>query len=228
MTTDTSNQNMENELFSAENDMLGGNRPTYDNVIWKNLKVEGDSVHGTYLGRFIKKDERFNNYNVIYKIKTTEGVTFVSFAATKRMVHEAMDKVKLGQVIGFRHEGKFKTKSGFMSNKIGVFQKADLVDSNWLSQATPVELSPENTKIDLSVINGQQQFTAPQTQAYVAPQPQAQPQVQSAGNELLNQVLQAAMETLGKNDPQTIADATGLAFSPENYAQILFKLKLGK
>lgn len=99
------------------------------------FKNVGDSVQGTYIDVRNGTDS-FNNQQTIYVIQDAAGKIWnLGFRLSNAVVHERMNGIRLGQIIGFRYdeERDSKRNPGTKVKIIRIYADPKLVDSEWLA-----------------------------------------------------------------------------------------------
>lgn len=92
----------------------------------------GDAVQGTYIGKS-RAMGKFGE-QVLYILQDKEGnVWNVPFGLTKTIVHDKMDGVKFGQIIGFKFDESRPNDKGNDAKIIRVYENPKFIDRAWLS-----------------------------------------------------------------------------------------------
>lgn len=102
------------------------------------LKVKGDAVQGTFIDVQFGKDS-FDNDQVIYVLKDKEGKIWnVGFKLTNKFIQEQMEKVRFGQIVGFRVDDivESKQRKGIMVKYIHAYSDIKNVDTAWIAEQT--------------------------------------------------------------------------------------------
>lgn len=193
---------------------------------WKKDKV-GDKIQGTYIDRKIVFNQLSGKEQNIYILKLENGEIWNVGGGnidnvTKKVaaIDSQMQYIRKGQIVEFRYvEERPSKRTGMDPTKIvQVYANKDVVDKEWL---------------DNNMIENVQETFGPVTPAGEVDINKIdlggnKPAV-SAEDELLNTIGELAMKKLAVSDPSqielAIAKATKLALIPENYEDIVAKLK---
>ena len=128
-----------------------------DRPKWAKLAHIGDSIQGTYVDRHGSIDG-YGHKQIVYVIKTKDGLTNVAFRENKFDVHNDMKTAKLGQIVGFKYlsDATIKNKLGQKVN-IKIYRAAhdptdtSTFDQEWIKEKggtlvePPVVTYPEQT-----------------------------------------------------------------------------------
>lgn len=101
----------------------------------------GDSIQGTYID--IRNGiDSFGNQQTIYVLQDTNGKVWnLGFRLTSLVIHERMNGVKFGQIVGFRFDEHRDSKRnpGTKVKIIRIYADPKLVDQEWLDHQKSVE-----------------------------------------------------------------------------------------
>lgn len=181
------------------------------------FKEVGDQVQGTYIGKRTDEKDSFNNDVIVYELLTSDGIKNIAFTLTKK-IHEDMNHVKFGQIIGF----KYISKDKFMKNgketefkNIKVFADAKIVDKEWLDSHKGGKVNDSgagliNTDNSDNLDNFMKDLETPEG---------------SKTDHQLKKITELANQKLHITNPLEVKDAvmekTGLAFIESNYTKII-------
>ena len=99
------------------------------------FKNVGDSVQGTYIDVRNGTDS-FGNQQVIYVLQDKSGKVWnLGFRQTAMVIHERMNGVRLGQIVGFKfdEERDSKRNPGTKVKIIRVYADPKFIDSEWIA-----------------------------------------------------------------------------------------------
>lgn len=192
---------------------------------WASFPQVGDNVQGTYVGVREGVDS-YDNEQFIYELldRKNNEIINVGIKKTKIPVVKTMERVKLGQIIGFVREEDGKSKDGKSTfHKIEVKQDPKIVDREWLEEYAKYANLPsavrEQVATPASSLDAQ--FDA------MAGQDDEPPFL--TDEEYLKGIAEFARKKLGVTDPATVKDAvmeaTDLPFIKSNYQEIYETLK---
>jgi hypothetical protein len=105
------------------------------------FKNVGDEIQGTYIDVRNSIDS-FNNQQTIYVIQDAEGKVWnLGFRQTSIVVHERMNGIKFGQIVGFRfdEERDSKKNPGTKAKIIRIYADPKFVDQEWLAHQKEIE-----------------------------------------------------------------------------------------
>lgn len=107
---------------------------------WAKFVNDGDSVQGTYVGKILGQKDGYGNEQIIYQLLQEDGkIVNVGFGLNKKVLHQDMEPVKFGQIIGFRFKGTVSVKDKRTGRPVNVkdfalHQDPKIVDANWLQE----------------------------------------------------------------------------------------------
>lgn len=126
--------NQDFDIFSAAKPQDG------EFAKWKNI---GDSVQGTYIDSR-KGVDSFGNHQTIYVLQEKDGgkVWNAAFNDMATVIHEKMNTVRYGQIVGFRFDEEKDSKKmpGKKAKIIRIYADSRLVDEEWLAAQQKLEL----------------------------------------------------------------------------------------
>lgn len=101
---------------------------------WATFKDIGDSFQGTYIGKSKAIDSYSNPQTVYELLQKGGGVIRVGFRDTKTPIHDRMNNIRFGQIVGFKYTEDVPSKEKGRSpmKNIRIFADAKLVDEAWL------------------------------------------------------------------------------------------------
>jgi hypothetical protein len=105
------------------------------------FKNVGDSIQGTYIDKRNGIDS-FNNAQTIYIIQDATGKVWnLGFRQTAVVIHERMNGIRFGQIVGFRfdEERESKRTPGTKIKIIRIYADPKLVDQKWLDDRKAIE-----------------------------------------------------------------------------------------
>ena len=205
---------------------------------WFKFTSPGDSIQGTYVGKIVgMKSPAYNQEQIVYQLLGTDGkVTNVGFGLNKKFLHQDMEQVNFGQIIGFKFKGTIAVKnrvSGMMVNvkDYALHQDPKIVDEKWLAENK--DSMPTVTKVSGDVAQAAEEAADAEYEAageqVVNDVPFSTPG--SLTNEdKLKAIEKLAKEKLGATTPATVKslvmEKTGLAYIPVQYDKILEALTI--
>lgn len=206
------------------------------------FKDIGDQVQGTYIGKRPNTvKDNFGNDQNIYMIEAEDGVKLVGFKVASKP-DKQMEYVKPGQIIGLKYAGKVKWINKKNGNKeteskdIQLFADPKIVDQAWLDaheggdiqdsllkeDITPVDNSSDEDETNAPSGSGFGDFDTP------VPQEGSAAAIKNEQDKL-REIALLASNKLNITDSSKIKDAvmeaTGIAFIPANYDDIISQLK---
>jgi hypothetical protein len=209
-------------------------------VEWASFKEIGDSYQGTYIGKY-KAINKYNQSQTIYELLDAAGkIIKVGVLDTKKIFHNVMDHVFLGQIVGFKYTENKPSKNGTGNDTkiIAIWQDPKIVNQEWidrqkeLSQINKAELIGATS---MEETEGDEDPTGDGWGAFGTPtKADEQPVEAPTVNELdakLKLISELAQSKIGvSGDANVIKDkvmeVTGLAFLPVNYDKIISQLQL--
>jgi len=110
------------------------------------FKNVGDGVQGTYIDMRNGKDS-FGNEQAIYVLQDASGKIWnLGFRQTNAVIHERMNGIQFGQIVGFRLDElrdskRLKNQDGSPTKVkiIRIYADSKLVDQDWLNHQKEVE-----------------------------------------------------------------------------------------
>ena len=105
------------------------------------FKEVGDSLQGTYIDAR-KGTDSFGNAQTIYVIQDSDGKIWnAGFRDTQVFIHERMNNIRFGQIIGYRFDEnrESKKKPGTMAKIIRVYADPKFVNQEWLNSRKELE-----------------------------------------------------------------------------------------
>ena len=105
------------------------------------FKNVGDSIQGTYIDVRNGIDS-YGNQQTIYVIQDSKGEVWnLGFRMTALVIHERMNGIKFGQIVGFRFDEHRDSKKnpGTKVKIIRIYADPKLVDQEWLEHQKAVE-----------------------------------------------------------------------------------------
>ena len=101
---------------------------------WMTWKTIGDAIKGTYIDKFEKVDG-YGNPQIVYVLKNSSGQYNVGFRKTTPQVHDEMNRVQFGNVVGFKFDEEKHTKAhptGIKAKIIRAYVDPKMIDQNWM------------------------------------------------------------------------------------------------
>jgi hypothetical protein len=129
------------------------------------FKSVGDSIQGTYIDVRNGIDS-FGNQQTIYVIQDKEGKVWnLGFRQTALVIHERMNGIKFGQIVGYRfdEERESKRNPGTKVKIIRIYADPKLVDDAWLEHQRQVEATyskPSAVVVSAEVKQEEEDFTS--------------------------------------------------------------------
>jgi hypothetical protein len=210
-------------------------------TVWATFKEIGDAVQGTYIG----KSKAINKYSMpqtVYELLAEDGTIIkTGVLDTKKIFHDEMSHVNLGQIIGFKYTKNLPARNGTGNDTkiISIWQDPKIVNADWIAQqkeATRLGAAEKLGATSMPVEGGDEEDSAPSTGgdgwgAFGSfPENQtAEAKVEGVKTEI-EKIQELASVKLGvSGDASMIKDKvmeiTGLAFLPVNYGQIIAALE---
>lgn len=209
---------------------------------WATFKVAGDNAQGTYVGKIVGLIDGYGNKQIVYQLlQDDESVLNVGFGLNKKVIHEEMNQVRFGQIIGFKYKGMvtYQDKRTGKDNQVkdfGFYQDSKIVNEKWLTEHKdnmPTVSRTTNNDNDGSM-------TAEEEAANKAFDDLGEKD-KSAENDVpfsskdsktnedkLAEIEKFAIDKLGATNSKTakekVMEVTEIAFIPVNYDRILEKL----
>jgi hypothetical protein len=213
-------------------------------VSWAKFQTIGDKVQGTYIGSY-KAINKFNQSQTIYQLLDENGgVVNVGVLDSKKALHAVMDHVFLGQDIGFKYTEDRPSKNGTnnATKIIAVWQNPKIVNQEWidrqkeLGQLKVAENAGFTSPVGAaSVEEGDDDVEDDEDESTEGGDGwgafgSVTPAAPDLGVDKLQRISDLAAQKLGvSGDASIIKDkvmeATGLAFIPVNYDQIISALE---
>lgn len=196
---------------------------------WMKFTNAGDSIQGTYVGKITGQRDGYGNEQVIYQLLQEDGTVMnVGFGVNKKFINQDMDKVKFGQIVGFKYKGMISVKDKFDKpvnvKDFALYQDPKIVNAAWLKE------NADNMPVATTTSSA----TESKDSGFGAFDDKKEPDVPfSSSNSLTNEdklaaIEKVAKEKLGSTDAETtktkVMETLGIAFIPVNYDQILAKL----
>lgn len=134
--------------FSKELDDLQKTSEMVSGAKWAKFDAEGDKIEGTFVSSF-RATSPAGQEQIVYVVKTAEGLYNVGRSLNDKRVRRQMDKAKYGEVVRFVLTEIIPNKrKGFNAIKgIDAYRREDIVDAAWLAengftetQAQPAEV----------------------------------------------------------------------------------------
>ena len=203
------------------------------------FKNVGDSIQGTYIDVRNGIDS-FGNQQTIYVIQDNKGdVWNLGFRMTALVIHERMNGIKFGQIVGFRFDEHRDSKKnpGTKVKIIRIYADPKLVDQEWLEHQKAVEANyarPSGSVVSAEVKDGEIDeedipFGAPSNVVPAGgslPTAEAKPR-----NEAIDAIRNLAKTKGLTNDSMTEEEAdaviekyTGLTLSEEHLTKVIISL----
>lgn len=210
---------------------------------WMKFVTAGDNAQGTYVGKIVGQFDNYGNEQVIYQLlQEDEGILNVAFGLNKRFIIQDMDRVRFGQIVGFKYKGTIKIKDKRSGNMVdvkdfGLHQDPKIVDTKWLEEHK--DSMPEVTKttvdpaIAQSAVDAEKEFKATGNETPTEGKEGEDVPFSSDGSlteeDKLKVIEKLAKDKLGATDLEDaktkIMEHFGVAFIPLQYDQIIEKLK---
>ena len=103
----------------------------------------GDAIQGTYIGKS-KGKSKFND-QIIYIIQDKSGnVWNIGFPVNRGIVHERMNSILFGQIVGFRLDEMRPTDKGNDAKIIRIYADPKFIDKEWLKSQRELGVDPNN------------------------------------------------------------------------------------
>jgi hypothetical protein len=119
------------------------------------FKNVGYSIQGTYIDVRNGTDS-FGNAQTIYIILDASGKAWnLGFRQTALVIHERMNGVRFGQIVGFRfdEERESKKNPGTKAKIIRIYADPKLVDHDWLKHQSEIEATYTKPSFNATVAN---------------------------------------------------------------------------
>lgn len=205
---------------------------------WAKFQNPGDSYQGTYVGKILNVKDGYGNEQIVYELQLEDGsVVNVGFGLNKKMIHRDMERVKFGQIIGFKFKGMLSVKDKFGKTvnvkDISLFQDPKIVNLQWIKEngdsdrvtiAQDVDNSQKSSNLDVFDKDYKEEGTGI---------PDNDVPFSSEGSltneDKLAVISKLAKDKLGASSSEEVKnkvmEKTGLAFIPIQYDNIIEKLK---
>lgn len=105
------------------------------------FKNVGDAVQGTYID-VRNGTDTFGNQQTIYVIQDKDGKVWnLAFRQTAMVIHERMNGIRFGQIVGFKfdEERESKRNPGTKVKIIRIYADPKFVDNEWLQHQKELE-----------------------------------------------------------------------------------------
>ncbi len=106
---------------------------------WAKFAVAGDTAQGTYVGKIVGQKDGFGWEQIIYQLLQDDGsIVNVGMGLNKKVLNADMERVKFGQVVGFKFKGlvtyhdKRLNKEGKVKD-FALFESPTVVNEKWLA-----------------------------------------------------------------------------------------------
>lgn len=198
---------------------------------WAKFTNPGDSVQGTYVGKIVgQKSPAFQQEQIVYQLLQDDGkIINVAFGLNKKVLHQDMEAVSFGQIVGFRYKGTIQVKNratGMMVNvkDYALHQDPKIVNETWLKENEgdmPKVVKATNTNV-----------ARESAESLAAELGEDDVPFSSAGSltneDKLAVIEKLAKDKLGATTPQDVKvkvmESTGIAFIAVRYQEIIDKL----
>lgn len=203
---------------------------------WASFKKVGDAVQGTYIGSRRGQDG-FGHDQVIYELldKDTNEVINVGLNLTKKLLHQRMQSVKLGQIVGFKYTSdkeivNKKTGTKATTKIIDVWADSKFIDQEWIDQNKHVIDSP-HTDYSPSAISSSEDAEMDRRFNEMTEDSDDEEDDQLFSEEMyIDKIFELAERKFGKMDKDSakekVMEVTNLPFIKNNYEEILNRLSL--
>lgn len=205
---------------------------------WAKFQNPGDAYQGTYIGKILNVKDGYGNEQIVYELQLEDGsVVNVGFGLNKKMIHRDMERVKFGQIIGFKFKGMLSVKDKFGKpvnvKDISLFQDPKIVNTQWINEngdtnrvtvAPTVDDSQKSSSLDVFDEDYKEEGTGiPDDDVPFSSE-------SSLTNEdKLAVIAKLAKDKLGANSSEEVKskvmEKTAIAFIPVNYDKIIEALK---
>lgn len=99
---------------------------------WAKFVNPGDSVQGTYINKIVNVIDGYGNEQIVYQLlKDDGGIINIGFSLSKKMLHSDMEKVKYGQIIGFKYKGLLNIDNKDIKD-FGLYQDPSIINYEWV------------------------------------------------------------------------------------------------
>ena len=199
---------------------------------WADLKTPGSNVQGTYIGCILSQIDGYGNPQNIYSLLTEEGkVLQVGFNLNKKFIVSEMERVRFGQIIGFKYNGKVTVKNKLGKevevNDFSLFQDSKIVNEQWLKDNEgnmPVVIKSG----DSGIAEAQKEVDEEYKNIDKEDVPFSS-EGSITNEDKLAVITKLATDKLGATDESSVKEKvmekTGIAFLPMNFDQIIEVLK---
>ena len=199
------------------------------------FKNVGDQVQGTYVDKREATDT-FGNQQTIYVLQTPEGKIWnLGFRQTSVIVHERMNGIRFGQIVGFRfdEERDSKKQPGVKAKIIRIYADPKLVDAAWLEQRAKIEANYQTSNTTASEAIDEEDEDLPfKSPVDVAQDEENLPTTDAEPkNEAIDAIRNLALTKGLTNDQmkdeeadKTIEAFTSLSLTEENYTKVIIAL----
>ena len=202
----------------------------------------GDAIQGTYIDVRNGIDS-FGNQQTIYVLQDVDGKIWnLGFRLTSLVIHERMNGVKFGQIVGFRFDEHRESKRnpGTKVKIIRIYADPKLVDQEWLEHQKSVEATyvrPSASVVAAEVAQNDEDgftddlpdFQAPSTAT--ASTGAAVSAEKSSGNAAIDAIRNLAKtkgltnDTMSESEADSVIEVyTQLSLTEENLTKIIIAL----
>jgi len=111
-----------------------------------NFAKVGDQLQGTYVGKSQAKSKYSGELEPLYEIMTEDGEFFTIWG--KPIINQQMNRIKLGQIVGFKLIEERKTEKGNPAKIIQVFADPKLVNEEWMKENPDAGKQEEGVEVE--------------------------------------------------------------------------------
>lgn len=197
---------------------------------WAKFTNAGDSVQGTYIGKIVgQKSPAFNQEQIVYQLLQDDGrIVNVAFGLNKKVLHQDMEAVKFGQIIGFKYKGTISVRNRATGQMVNVkdyslHQDPKIVNDTWLAE------NKDNMPTVVQATNETSASTAAENLAKEFADDDNDDVPFSSPGSLTNEDKIAVITKLAKDKlgattdasvKEKVMESTGIAFIPVNFDKI--------
>ena len=203
---------------------------------WASFKKVGDAVQGTYIGSRRAQDG-FGHDQIIYELldKDTNEVINVGLNLSKKLLHQRMQSVKLGQIVGFKYTSdkeivNKKTGTKATTKIIDVWADPKFMDQEWIDQNKHLMDAPKTDYSPAAIASSEESEMDRRFNEMTEDSDDDEEDALFSEEMYLDKIFELAERTFGKMDKDSakekVMEVTNLPFIKSNYEEILNRLSL--
>lgn len=188
---------------------------------WLKFSKIGDKFDGTYVDKYSAKDSKFNKEQVVFVFKKDGSVFNWGINTSRKNLIQRMASLKFGQIVGIEFSDTKDSGKGNDTKLYKIIANPTIVDEDWLKEQESIKQVEIENGGDLIA---DEDDDGP---ALGFPEEDKEPELEVMSEEesKLQRIIELAIDKLGCKEKDKVKDAvmeaTGLAFLPKNYDQII-------